>query len=119
MLCRLAAPASRALSVLHAIERLLFHHSDFRERARRKGRDKTELKGFEYLKGEPFGTDRLVIFEQYRTLVHVRWPKEGNQLALSQYGGTAIQRASRPWRWNASNSKDAKKLAISKLAMFG
>ena len=50
---------------LHAFERFLFHHSDFRERARRKGRDKTELKCFEYLKGEPFGTDRLVIFEQY------------------------------------------------------
>jgi hypothetical protein len=79
----------RFVRFLHAVERFLFHHSDFRKRARRKGRDKTELKCFEYLKGEPFGTDRLVIFEQYRTLVHVRWPEKVHQLALWQYSGTA------------------------------
>ena len=79
----------RFVRFLHAVERFVFHHSDFRERARRKGCDKTELKCFEYLKGEPFGTDRLVIFEQYRTLVHVRWPEKVHQLALGQYSGTA------------------------------
>jgi hypothetical protein len=95
---------------LHAVERLLLHYSDFRERTRRKGHDKTELKGFEYLKGENFGTDRLVILEQYRTLVHDRCPKEVNQLALGQYSGAAIQRASGPWRWNASNSNDYRRI---------